>query len=127
MRSMVSEMVQSKLYGVLKAGVKFVKNMTIKSTRLVVCGCLLLALLFPLSFICGAAETYDIVIVNGRVIDSESNLDGVRNLGITGGKIKAITETQLTACMVIDARDLIVSPGFIDLHQHGQNDENYRF
>jgi dihydroorotase len=87
----------------------------------------LLALLFPVSFICGAAETYDIVIVNGRVIDPESNLDGVRNLGISGGTIRAITETQLTGRMVIDARGLTVSPGFIDLHQHGQNDENYRF
>jgi len=120
-------MAPSKLYGALKAGVKFVKNMTIISTRLLVCGCLLLALLFPVSFICGAAETYDIVIVNGRVIDPESNLDGVRNLGISGGTIRAITETQLTGRMVIDARGLTVSPGFIDLHQHGQNDENYRF
>jgi len=84
-------------------------------------------LLVPASFISGATETYDIVIVNGRVIDPESNLDGIRNVGITGGTIKTITETKLTGRMVIDARGLTVSPGFIDLHQHGQNDENYRF
>jgi N-acyl-D-aspartate/D-glutamate deacylase len=86
-----------------------------------------LTLLFPASFISVAVETYDIVIINGRVIDPDSNLDGVRNLGITGGKIKAITETKLTGRTVIDAHGLVVSPGFIDLHQHGQNDENYRF
>lgn len=120
-------MAPSKLYGALKDAVKFVKYMSITSTRFVVCSCLLLTLLAPAPFISGAAETYDIVIVNGRVIDPESHLDGVRNLGITGGTIKAITETKLTGRMVIDARGLTVSPGFIDLHQHGQNDENYRF
>jgi len=119
-------MAPSKLYGASKAAVKFVKYMSIITTRLVVCGCLLLALL-PASLISGAAETYDIVIVNGRVIDPESNLDGIRNVGITGGTIKAITETKLSGRMVIDAKGLVVSPGFIDLHQHGQNDENYRF
>ena len=123
----MSEMGPSKSYGALKAAVKFVKSMTIISTRLAVCGCLLLTLLVPASFISGAAETYDIVIVNGRVIDPESNLDGLRNVGITGATIKAITETKLTGRTVIDARGLTVSAGFIDLHQHGQNDENYRF
>ena len=74
-----------------------------------------------------AKEMYDIVILNGRVIDPESKLDAVRNVGITGGTIKAITSGPLSGRTVIDARGLVVSPGFIDLHQHGQNDENYRF
>lgn len=82
---------------------------------------LLLALLTP------SAETYDLVILNGRVVDPESKTDAVRNLGITNGKIKTISRARLDGRNTIDARGLVVSPGFIDLHQHGQNEENYRF
>src|SRR6185295_7313167 len=70
---------------------------------------------------------YDLVILNGRVIDPESRSDAVRNLGISNGTIKAISTNKLTGRTVIDARGLVVAPGFIDLHQHGQDDENYRF
>jgi len=71
--------------------------------------------------------SYDLVILNGRVIDPESRTDAVRNLGISNGTIKTITTGNLNGRTVIDARSLVVSPGFIDLHQHGQDDENYRF
>src|SRR4029079_1397106 len=84
---------------------------------------ILLALVFP----SGSQPTYDLVILNGRVIDPESRSDAIRNLGISNGTIKAITSNKLTGRTVIDARGLVVSPGFIDLHQHGQDDENYRF
>ena len=53
-----------------------------------------------------------------RVIDPESRTDAIRNLGISNGTIKAITTTNLGGATVIDARGLVVSPGFIDLHQH---------
>ena len=71
--------------------------------------------------------TYDLVILNGRVIDPESKTDAVRNLGISDGVIKAISTSKLQGRNVIDAHGLVVSPGFIDLHQHGQDEENYRF
>jgi N-acyl-D-aspartate/D-glutamate deacylase len=71
--------------------------------------------------------SYDLVILNGRVIDPESRSDAIRNLGISNGSIKVITSNKLVGRTVIDAHGLIVSPGFIDLHQHGQNEENYRF
>lgn len=74
-----------------------------------------------------AENSYDLVILNGRVIDPESRTDAVRNLGISNGAIKAISTSKLAGRTVIDARGLVVSPGFIDLHQHGQDDENYRF
>ncbi|HKV36731.1 MAG TPA: amidohydrolase family protein [Pyrinomonadaceae bacterium] len=74
-----------------------------------------------------ATETYDLVILNGRVIDPESKTDAVRNLGISNGKIKSISKARLNGRNAIDARGLVVSPGFIDLHQHGQNEENARF
>jgi N-acyl-D-aspartate/D-glutamate deacylase len=72
------------------------------------------------------AGAYDIVIRNGRVIDPESGLDAVRSVGIRDGKIAAVSVSALRGRQVIDARGLVVAPGFIDLHVHGQNDENYR-
>ncbi|HET7150934.1 MAG TPA: amidohydrolase family protein [Candidatus Acidoferrum sp.] len=70
-------------------------------------------------------ETYDVVIANGRVMDPESGLDAVRNVGIRGGKILAISSGALKGKQTIDAKGLVVAPGFIDLHQHGQDEENY--
>jgi len=84
-----------------------------------------IALSFPT--ISNSQGVFDLVILNGRVIDPETRTDAVRNLGISNGAIKAITTSKLAGRTVIDARGLVVSPGFIDLHQHGQDDENYRF
>src|SRR5579864_7210050 len=70
-------------------------------------------------------KKYDVVIVNGRVMDPESGLDAVRNVGISGGKIRAISNGTLKGKQVIDAKGFVVAPGFIDLHQHGQDAENY--
>ncbi len=90
--------------------------------------CFLLACLtVPLLSTSAANQVYDVVILNGRVIDPESRLDAVRNVGISGGTIKAITTAKLSGRTVVDAKGLVVSPGFIDLHQHGQDDENNRF
>ncbi len=69
---------------------------------------------------------YDVVIANGRVMDPESGLDAVRHIGIRGGKIEAISSTPLAGARVIDASRHVVAPGFIDLHEHGQQDEAYR-
>ena len=71
------------------------------------------------------ADKFDLVIANGRVMDPESGLDAVRNVGIRGGKISAISSNTLQGTATIDARGLVVSPGFMDLHQHGQDAENY--
>ena len=65
-------------------------------------------------------EPYDIVLANGRVIDPETYLDGQMHVGITSDRIAAVSETPLEGKEVIDATGLIVSPGFIDLHSHGQ-------
>src|SRR5688572_19275697 len=88
---------------------------------------LVACLIVPLVSSSSANQVYDLVILNGRVIDPESRLDAVRNIGISAGTIKAITTASLNGGAVIDAKGLVVSPGFIDLHQHGQNEENYRF
>jgi N-acyl-D-aspartate/D-glutamate deacylase len=72
------------------------------------------------------APTYDLVIANGRVIDPESKLDAIRSVGITNGRIAAVSAQALNGKRTIDAKGLVVAPGFVDLHVHGQNDENYR-
>ncbi len=63
-------------------------------------------------------ESLDLVISNGRVMDPESKLDAVRNLGIKDGKIVAVTEQALEGAETIDAKDHVVAPGFIDTHVH---------
>jgi len=65
-------------------------------------------------------DYYDVVINNGRVIDPESQLDAVLNVGISNGKIVKMTVDRIKGKNVINAKDLVVAPGFIDLHAHGQ-------
>jgi hypothetical protein len=69
--------------------------------------------------------SYDLVVANGRVIDPESGLDAVRHIGIRGGRIEVLSETPLAATRLIDASQHVVAPGFIDLHEHGQQEESY--
>lgn len=73
-----------------------------------------------------SAQQYDIVIAGGRVVDPGSGLDAVRNVGIQSGKIVSISSEPLKGKRVIDAGGLVVAPGFIDLHQHGQDLESQR-
>jgi len=74
-----------------------------------------------------SAEQYDLVIANGHVMDPESGLDAARFIGLIGHKIRTISTSPLSGKDVIDARGLVVAPGFIDIHCHGQDDENYRY
>src|SRR6266508_1358258 len=69
---------------------------------------------------------YDLVLQGGRVMDTETGLDAVMNVGIRGGSIARISTAPLRGARTIDARGSIVAPGFIDLHSHGQDAENYR-
>jgi N-acyl-D-aspartate/D-glutamate deacylase len=77
--------------------------------------------------ITAAAQQYDTVISHGRVIDPETKLDAIRNVAVQDGKIAAISESLLEGRTTIDANGLVVTSGFIDLHQHGQTSENYAF
>jgi N-acyl-D-glutamate deacylase len=63
-------------------------------------------------------NSYDLVVLGGRVMDPETGLNAVRNLGVTDGKIVAITKDKLTGTETINAKGHVVSPGFIDCHVH---------
>ncbi len=75
----------------------------------------------------GTRPVYDRVILGGHVMDPASKLDAVRNIGLLGGRIAVITTHAIRGRDTVDARGLVVAPGFIDLHAHGQTPETYRF
>lgn len=72
------------------------------------------------------AQQYDLVLEGGRVMDPETGLDAIGNVGIRGGKIARISIEALAGRRVIHAAGLVVAPGFIDLHQHGQELDSER-
>ncbi len=88
---------------------------------------LILPATLPSVTIAQSSAQFDIVLAYGRVMDPESNLDADRYIGIRNGKIAAISTRPLRGRTMIDAKGLVVAPGFIDLHSHGQDDENYRY
>jgi N-acyl-D-aspartate/D-glutamate deacylase len=71
-------------------------------------------------------RTYDVVILNGRVMDPESGLDAVRHIGIRNGTIAVITTAPIDGRDTLDARGLVVAPGFIDLNQESHSPEAQR-
>src|SRR2546421_5942999 len=72
-------------------------------------------------------EQYDLVLMGGRVLDPETGLDAKRNVGIRDGRIAAVTVEPLAARETLAVAGLVVAPGFIDLHAHGQDSESYRY
>ena len=77
-------------------------------------------LLLAAAAACSPAPTYELVLSSGRIIDPATGLDSVRHLGITAGKIAAISSQPLNGTTVIEVGGHVVAPGFIDLHAHGQ-------
>jgi dihydroorotase len=67
----------------------------------------------------------DLVILGGRVLDPASGLDAVRNVVVRVGRVSAVTSAPVAGRDTLDARGLVVAPGFIDLHPHAQDSAAY--
>lgn len=93
--------------------------------RLCALGLLASALAAPAPF--AAQERYDIVLAGGRVMDPETGLDAVMSVGINGSVIVAVSEEPLVGDLEVDVSGLVVAPGFIDLHAHGQTNRANEF
>jgi hypothetical protein len=89
---------------------------------------LIMAILF-ISEALGQSDStvYDIVIIDGRVIDPETKLDAVKNVGIIENRIVQISSKPLKGKQIINATGLVVSPGFIDLHVHGRTNQEQEY
>lgn len=64
------------------------------------------------------AQSFDLVLAGGRVIDPETGFDQIANVGILEGRIAAVSDAPLSGREHLDASGLVVAPGFIDLHSH---------
>ena len=65
------------------------------------------------------AQTYELIIKGGRVIDPSIRLDAIRDVAVAGNRIAAVEATIMAAAAeTIDARGKLVVPGFIDIHTH---------
>ncbi|HVJ09210.1 MAG TPA: amidohydrolase family protein [Acidisarcina sp.] len=82
--------------------------------------------LFVLTAVSVVAQDLDLVLQGGRVMDPETQMDAVRNVGIRDGRIVRVASEPLQGRRVVDAHGLVVAPGFIDLHQHGQDLDSQR-
>jgi N-acyl-D-aspartate/D-glutamate deacylase len=66
-----------------------------------------------------AAQTYDIVVRNGLLVDGTGNASYRGDLAVKDGKIAAMGRIPgAAAATTIDAKGKIVAPGFIDIHNH---------
>ena len=73
-----------------------------------------------------ASTEFDVVILNGRVMDPETNFDAIRYVGVKDGKIALITEEQISGKETIDASGHVVTAGFIETHNHWQRAMGYK-
>ena len=61
---------------------------------------------------------FDLLIKNGQIIDGTGKPSFLSDIGIKDGIIKKIGKINESAKKIIDAKNLVVSPGFVDIHTH---------
>lgn len=68
------------------------------------------------------AQSFDLIVRGGRVIDPSLNLDLVADVGVVAGRIAAIAPGLGSGNEEIDARGMVVMPGLLDIHAHYAQD-----
>jgi len=76
--------------------------------------------LFIITLSTSCAQDYDLIIKNGRIIDVKNNIDQIGDIGIKDGIIKSVGSIipENYGNIVVDAQNLIVTAGLIDIHSH---------
>jgi dihydroorotase len=79
---------------------------------------LLLAMVFACSLV--NAQTYDLLIKGGRLIDPKNSIDGTMDIAIKDGKVAKVAKSIAAsdAAKTVMAEGLVVTPGLIDIHGH---------
>lgn len=79
---------------------------------------IVLAWLCSVVALAASAADYDLIIRGGRVVDGAGNPAFFADVAVKGGRIAAIGKLTGTAAKEIDAKGMIVAPGFVDVHTH---------
>ena len=95
-------------------------TLLLQQTMLIIRNYRLVALILLLTAACNRTPEYDIVLEGGRVMDPASGIDSILNVAVAGDSIASISARPLRGAKVLDVSGLVVAPGFIDLHAHGQ-------
>lgn len=61
---------------------------------------------------------YDLILRKGKIIDGTGNCWFAGDVGILNGRISKIGQIEEGAKKILDVNDLVVCPGFIDIHSH---------
>ena len=90
--------------------------MQLKTPLFLLTSIIILLLNIQLSF---AQQSYNVLIKNGKIIDGSGNSWYIADIAVKDGKIVLIQKNIIaSAVKIIDAKGLIVAPGFIDVHTH---------
>ncbi|MEO6720203.1 MAG: D-aminoacylase [Ferruginibacter sp.] len=85
---------------------------------------IIFVIIFFAPSIIAAQTNYDVVIKNGKIIDGTGNSWYYADLAVKDGKIVLIQkQIDAGAARIIDAKNLIIAPGFIDVHTHIEGEE----
>ena len=84
---------------------------------------------FAVAWALACSQPHDLVILNGRVMDPETGLDAPRDVGVRDGAVAvlAVAGAAIEGRDTLDATGMVVAPGFIDLHAHGQDTVSNRW
>jgi len=84
---------------------------------------------FAVFWAAACSQPHDLVVLNGRVMDPETGLDAQRDVAVRDGAIAALAGEgeSIAGRDTLDATGMVVAPGFIDLHAHGQDTASNRW